>query len=134
MNFIIIILAIIGLMDSLFLMYETKYTEGPLICPLNFDCSSALESQYSKFYGIRNEHLGFVYYLGITLISLGIYFLPGYSELLVKLLLLGTGIGFIYTLYLLYIQITKLKNYCLYCLISAASAILLFATSFITYI
>lgn len=127
----IVVLAILGLIDAIYLTYES-FKKDPLVCPLNFDCDVVLKSEYATFLGIKNEYLGLAYYLGVlTLVVLKNFFFSQYSLEVSFILKMYTGFGFLYSIYLTYLQAFKLKNYCFYCLVSASISTLIFIAAIV---
>ena len=117
---IFIILVIIGIIDSSYLIIK-RLKKQPLTCPLNDDCSQVTSSKWSKTLNINNDLLGLIFYCTLFILVL----IPLTQTVIFSL----TTLGLLFTLYLLYIQKYKLKQFCFYCLISAITTILLFITS-----
>lgn len=114
-----LLLALAGLADTGYLIYRRG--ERPMICPLGEDCSLVLGSRWANWLGIRNETLGFIFYLIIFILALlGADFSLGLSLLIT--------LGFLYSLFLTGIQIFVIKNFCSYCLLSALINLLLFSS------
>ncbi len=123
-----IVLAIAGIFNTGYLVSQHLKTK-PLVCPLDHDCSVVTESRWSKIFGVRNDYLGFVFYSLLFLGILGKIILPSYAQSLATLLVLGTGAGLIFSIFLVFLQIFVIKDYCFYCMISALLALLLFINS-----
>ncbi|MAG78344.1 hypothetical protein CL616_03190 [archaeon] len=115
---IFIILCIIGIIDSSYLI-KKRLKKQPLTCPLNDDCNIVTNSKWSKSFGINNDILGLLFYCFLV-IALFIN---------LTLVLLLTLIGALFSIYLLYIQKFKIKQFCFYCLISTMITFLLFITA-----
>jgi len=96
-----------------------------LICPLNHDCSIVTESRWSHIFYVRNEVLGLLFYVGMVVAGLGLAFLGEYGELLRLTIRISTAFGVLFSLFLVFIQVKVIKDYCFYCLISAVITILL---------
>lgn len=122
-QYFFLLLGIGGLIDSLYLLKESK--KETLVCPLNFDCKAVLNSKWSKMFGVKNEIWGSLYYFSVTIISLGWILELPFTALL---LLVTLTTGFLYSLYLIYLQAIIIKNYCFYCMISAGINIVGFIT------
>ncbi|MDP6642136.1 MAG: vitamin K epoxide reductase family protein [Candidatus Nanoarchaeia archaeon] len=123
----LIVLALLGIIDSGYLTYKHFKREKKLVCPIGDNCSDVVESDYGKTFGIKNEILGLIFYLSAFVI--GIYLLYDGSLLIKNILLIGSGLGVLFSGFLTYIQAKILKNYCFYCLISAALTVLIFIVS-----
>jgi len=121
------ILAFLGLIDSAYLTMK-HFTGGEVSCGAipGINCDIVLGSMYSEVFGIPLALLGTFYYL--TVLVIGIVYLKKQDNIFVKLLLMATSIGFIASLYLIYVQALVLNAYCTFCLISASISMLLFAS------
>jgi len=120
----LIVLALIGLIDSLYLSWK-HLKKQPLVCPITtHDCQAVVESKYGKlFFGIKNEYLGSLFYLAVIIAAI-IIALDSFNILLY--LLLASAAALIISAYLFYVQAKILKNYCTYCIISALVNLLIF--------
>jgi uncharacterized membrane protein len=125
-----IVLSFLGVIDTGYLFYQ-HYQKKPLVCPLDHPCEIVTESRWSTILGVRNETLGLIFYVGLFSTIVASVIWPGVASTLYLLLLTGTGGGFLYSLFLVYLQSFVIKNYCLYCLISAALALLLFLNNLV---
>ena len=123
---ILIVLAIFGLVDSLYLWYEHKSKNATLMCPMDHDCSVVTESKWSTIFGIRNEVLGALYYLAILTGGFALALYPDASELVRTLLLVASLGGFLFSVFLTAVQFQVIKDFCFYCLISAGLSTVLF--------
>ena len=130
-----ILLTISGMIDAGYLYYRHhKKTHGAtLICPLGSDCSAVTESKWGYFLGVKNEIWGLLYYFSLFVGILTLVIAPNIIPY-IKFLLLGvTGFGVLYSIFLTLVQIIKIKQYCLYCLISAGISLLLFLNSIVLF-
>ena len=122
----ILVLALIGLIDSLYLTWiKISHTEA-LCLPGIGNCDIVNNSRYSEIMGIPVAALGVAAYLTILLV-LGIgWRYPSGKELanlaLFGLTLAGTG----YSGYLTYLEFAIIKAICPFCLLSAIVMGLLF--------
>ena len=87
-------------------------------------CQSVRESDYSKLFGVKAEILGVLYFLGL----LGTY---GLSQLglvpgTLGLLWACAAIGLLISLYFIYIQIIRVKQYCMSCMKTHFASIMIF--------
>ena len=123
--YILIVLAILGMIDSLYIYHKNKQV-APMTCPLNSDCNAVLKSKWNKFLGVKNEVWGFLYFLFIFCFSI-FYILNLFSFINFDIIIFFVvTFGFLYSLFLIYVQIFKIKEYCLYCLYSAGINLLMF--------
>ena len=135
-----IILPIIGIADAGYITYE-EITGGVVQCGAGFDCGTVLDSPYAKVGPVPLAALGLVFYT--TFLVFGILHLLEFDlkKVLGKFkiswsqvfLVLG-GIGFTFSLYLLFLMGVILEAWCKFCLISAGSCILLFVTAVLNYL
>jgi len=125
-----IILAVLGMLDSIYLVW-VKLTGAYALCGPIGNCESVNSSQYSEIYGIP-----------IALLGAG-----AYSMMIILLILEDRGqiwaeygpmivfgmslIGVLYSFYLTYIEVAVLKAICPYCVISAIILVILLALSVI---
>jgi len=123
--YILVVLAILGMIDSLYIYHKNKQV-APMTCPLNSDCNAVLKSKWNKFLGVKNEIWGFLYFLFIFCVSI-FYILNLFSFINFDIIIFSVvTFGFLYSLFLIYVQIFKIKEYCLYCLYSAGINLLMF--------
>ncbi len=131
---VIFAFAWVGLLVSAYLAYE--YAQPHAIgCTLT-DCQAVRVSAYSKILGIDLPYLGIIYfsliciYLGYLILKRKNYikhiierrFFVGYATL-----------GFIFSMYLTYLEAFVIDAFCQWCLISAFAATMIFLNSFLWY-
>jgi uncharacterized membrane protein len=127
---ITIALTIIGLLVSIY-MTIYKFTNNESMCIGSSGCSEVNASRYSEINGIPVALLGVVGYAAI-LALLFIEQRPGFIQENGSLLFFGISlIGFLFTLYLIYLEIALIKAYCPFCLASQAVMIVIFIISVI---
>ena len=124
-----IVLAIGGMLNAGYLTYE-RLRQKPLVCPLDHDCSVVTESKWSNILGVRNEYLGLLFYIAVFFGGLALVLTPDLIPDLNLILMLGTGAGLLFSIFLTAVQIFAIKDYCFYCIISAIITFLLFINSF----
>lgn len=121
------VLSIMGFANAAYLIYKHyRERKKPLVCPLNHDCSVVTESKWSHLFGVRNEVLGMLFFVGMFVLALGLVFFPAYAALLRTVILVSAGLGVLFSGALVYLQAKIIKNYCFYCLISAGITVLVF--------
>ena len=123
-----IALSIGGIIDTSYLLYQ-HYKKKPLVCPMDHDCSVVTESKWSKVFFVRNEILGLSFYLLILIFLIISIILPNFSSKIYIFLLSLSIIGIAFSIFLVYLQIYKIRDYCFYCLISAFLTFLSFVNS-----
>jgi len=81
-------------------------------------CAEVTSSQWSSFLGVNNVWWGLLFYVIVAAVRLG-FGATGNDRLRLASLGVVTG-GFLYTLYLVYLQVAEIGAYCVLCLVSAA--------------
>ena len=111
---------------------DQKKKANTFVCLVGFDCDGVVRSDYSKIFGISVELLGMVYY---ALISVSYFLLLFYPSLLpivfTGFIALTSLLAFVFSAYLIGVQIFILKKGCSWCFVSALISILIFALSVI---
>lgn len=116
-----IVVALAGLADSVYLTVH-HYTAEPVPCSLIEGCEMVLTSQYAEFQGIPLALIGSLgYFIAFSLALLTIY---GYRTW--PLFGVQVTIMAIVSAVLVYIQAAWIGAFCQFCLISAATSMLLF--------
>jgi uncharacterized membrane protein len=130
---ITIALTIIGLLVSIY-MTIYKITNNETMCIGSTGCSEVNASRYSEVNGIPVAVLGVAGYTAI----LALLFLeqrPGLFQQNGSMMFFGVSLlGFLFTLYLIYIEVALIKAYCPFCLASQAVMIIIFIISVIRLI
>ncbi len=123
-----IALTIIGLLVSIY-MTIYKLTDNDSMCIGNSGCSAVNSSKYSEVNGIPVAGIGVIGYATI----LGILWLerkPGFFKSNGTMMLFGiTLIGFLFTVWLIYVEIALIKALCPFCLTSQIVMTLIFILS-----
>jgi uncharacterized membrane protein len=125
-----IALTVIGLLVSIY-MTIYKITSNDNMCIGSKDCSVVNASRYSEVYGIPVAVVGVVGYaaiLGVLLLERNIGFLQQNGSLAFFGLSLT---GFLFTLYLIFVEIALIKAYCPFCITSQVAMTLIFFLSVI---
>ena len=127
---IITALAIIGLLVSIY-MTIYKLTDNDAMCIGSGGCSVVNSSRYSEVNGIPVAVLGILGYASI----LALLFLenrPGFFRENGVMMLFGVTLtGFLFTLYLIFVEVALIKAYCPFCLTSQAVMTVIFIFSVI---
>jgi len=119
---ILLLVAVVGFIDATYLTAK-HYMDDPVTCSILDGCESVTTSKYSTLFGIPISLFGSIYYL--TAFILLILYKEGVEQTQKLFALIATA-AFAVTLFLLYIQISVLQAFCLYCLISTTTSTLLF--------
>ncbi|HEY0365664.1 MAG TPA: vitamin K epoxide reductase family protein [Pyrinomonadaceae bacterium] len=121
------LLSLFGIADALYLTIE-HVTGQSVRCTIISGCSEVLSSPYAVVAGIPLAAIGGAAYF--TVFSLAILALFGY-RIAGKLLLPLVGAMFLISLWLIYLQAFVIREFCQYCLLSAAITLALFVVVFI---
>ena len=125
---IIIGLAILGLLVSIY-MTIYKVTNNEAMCIGSGGCSVVNASRYSEVNGIPVALIGVGGYAAI----LALLFLerrPGFFRENGTMILFGVSlVGFLFTLYLIVVEVFFIKAYCPFCLTSQAVMTIIFILS-----
>ena len=127
-----IMLTIVGLLVSIY-MTIYKITSNDSMCIGSGDCKTVNASRYAEVYGIPVAVLGVVGYLAILAVLLlerraG----SGFVQENGTLLFFGLSLtGFLFTLYLIFVEVALIKAYCPFCITSQTAMTLIFIISVI---
>lgn len=120
------IIAIIGLLNTLYLIYHK--VKGTNVLCLGFPeewCKKVTQSPQSKTFGIPNPYLGFAM-LAAILVLLRFYEIDALPFWPAFLLI---TFGFLFSIYFIYVQAVKIKAFCTWCVLSAVVFLFLFLFS-----
>lgn len=123
--FSLIAIASIGMIDAVYL--TVKHYEGSIDCSIISGCQEVLGSSYSEFMGIPLALMGVAYYLSIIFLSL--LFIDSENKYALLGLKYIPSFGFLFSLWLVYLQIFVIGSICQYCMLSALSSTVLFVIS-----
>ena len=122
---IIIGLTVLGLLVSIY-MTIYKFTDNEAMCIGSGGCSVVNASRYSEVQGIPVAVLG----VGGYLANLAILLLehrPGFFQENGGMLLFAlTLVGFLFTVWLVYVEIALIKAYCPFCITSQITMTIIF--------
>jgi uncharacterized membrane protein len=115
-------------------IFMHKKAKKTLVCPVGFDCNFVVHSDYSQFLHVPIEIFGMFYYAVFSLIYLYFILFAKVMPNIVSLALLGASLGaFLFSLYLLWVQIFILKKGCSWCIVSAFISVSIFVLIVCTY-
>jgi uncharacterized membrane protein len=125
-----IILTIIGLLVSIY-MTIYKITSNDSMCIGSGDCKTVNASRYAEVYGIPVAVLGVAGYSAILAVLL-LERKPGFFQQNGTLLLFGLSLtGFLFTLYLIFVEVALIRAYCPFCITSQTVMTIIFIISVI---
>lgn len=124
-GWIFLVLSFIGFLDALYLTI-THYSGATPSCSFLKGCDLVVTSQYSTILGVPVALLGAAYYFSLFVLSA--IFIDGKRVRILVVAAYLTAVGFLASLWFLFLQIFIIQAICIYCLISAATSTLLFVT------
>ncbi len=114
----LVLLTFSGLFDSFYLTLK-HYSKQipPCTTGIFADCGAVLTSSYATIYGVPLALLGLFHYAVLTVLV----FLTLYTanKIFRRLLFVLSAVGFVFSLYLVFLQIVVIKALCQYCMLSA---------------
>ncbi|MEK7131931.1 MAG: vitamin K epoxide reductase family protein [Patescibacteria group bacterium] len=116
-------LALIGFIDSAYLT-TTHYFGVPIICGITEGCEAVTTSVYAYIFGVPTALFGTMYY-GLAVLGWFASFQGGSTGLL-RFMAWFAVIGVGVSAWLVFVQAFLLKQWCQWCLISAACSVLIF--------
>ena len=128
-----IVLTVLGLLVAIY-MTIYKVTNNESMCIGSGGCSIVNASGYSEVYGIPVAAVGVLGYLSI----LAVFFLernPGFFQTNGSMLQFAlTLTGFLFTVWLIFVEVALLKAYCPFCITSQVMMTLIFTLTVIRVI
>jgi len=126
---LVALIAFIGILNAGYLAWSALIGDAPT-CFLNSGCDVVARSEYSKIFGIPLATFGVFFYSMIFGFALWKIKVPTVS--VVPFLLPLALLGFLLSLYFLYLQAFAIKAYCEYCLFSLFDATVIFVATLYT--
>jgi|SRR3989344_6304681 len=127
---IITVVSLVGVADTVYLA-ANHYSGVDVRCFLLEGCEMVLTSSYSTIIGIPLAILGVIFYSGIFIL---VNLIDLYGGKFLPKALVGVGIiGFVASLYFLYLQVFIIEALCIYCLISLTSLTVIFILAIMVY-
>ncbi|HXX07086.1 MAG TPA: vitamin K epoxide reductase family protein [Pseudolabrys sp.] len=124
----LLVLSLVGLAVAFYDAY-VLYNGQQLWCPPPIDgCNEVAHSPYARIFDLPVGYYGVVYYLYMFLLAAVLTYDP-FSRGLALAALIYSAVGVGFSLYFSYLQITYIHAFCIYCLISAITTLLLFITA-----
>ncbi len=126
----IAVFAFLGAMDALYLTVN-HYSGAYLNCAILDGCNEVAQSKYSIMFGIPLALLGLIYYAVVLLSSL-LYF-DTKKAIFVRPIPTLVLAGFLFSIYLTFLQIFVIKALCIYCVASAINSVVLFVLGLLLF-
>jgi protein-disulfide isomerase/rhodanese-related sulfurtransferase len=112
------LLALLGLFDSLYLLWIYTSPSRPMVC-LGTGCDTVRLSAYSHLWGLPMPLFGAAGYVLVALLIIAESLVPAALAVEVRHALAGaTGFGFLFSLYLEYLQGFVIHAFCAWCVTS----------------
>ena len=129
--YVIVIITAFGGLFITHLIHSKKKYGHLLVCPIGADCDPVIYSKYSQLFRIPLETVGAIYYTIIVLTYATFQVIPNLHSPGAALVLLElTTVALLFSIYLTGIQAFVLKQWCTWCLFSAAICLIIFLIEF----
>lgn len=130
LTIVILVVALLGFTDAAYITIEHFRGVIPP-CTLVSGCETVLTSPYANIFGMPVSLLGMIYYL---VIAVGVFaYLDSRKTSILKWTLSLTVIGLIMSVWFIIVMAFIVQAWCLYCLGSAVSSVLLFILANIVF-
>ena len=127
-------LSLLGLFDSLYLLYAYTSPSHPMVC-IGTGCDAVRASAYSTLAGVSMPVFGVAGYMLLALVIIAESLFSGRVARLARYAILGmSGIGFVFSLYLEYLQGFVIHAYCAWCVTSGVVMTALLALAIVNVI
>jgi uncharacterized membrane protein len=121
---VMLALALLGICVAFYDAYAL-YNSQALWCPPPINgCNEVANSPYARIYNLPVGYYGVVYYLYMFGLAALLAFEP-YSRALRFAALAYSALGVGFSIYFAYLQIAFIHAFCIYCLVSAVTTLLL---------
>lgn len=118
-----LVVSFLGFLDSTYLAAQ-HYLGAIPPCVITTGCETVLTSDYSAILGVPVALIGAAYYILIFLLA--VLSLDTKRKAIIYFLVFLAPVGFLASLYFVYLQLFVIKEICSYCVISAAASTILF--------
>jgi len=132
-NIIALVTSIIGFIDSAYLTI-IKFTNSPIYCtPGLGNCETVQNSQWSTIWGIPIALLGAIAFLILILCFVFERRIPMLNKYSQYLIFGISFFGFLYSLFLTYLELFVIHAICQWCLLSAICMTIVFIVTIIRF-
>jgi uncharacterized membrane protein len=122
------LIALVGLADAIYLTIH-HYTGEKVPCSISGGCEAVLSSSYAEIGGVPLAIFGeAAYFIAFSLAILAAFG----NRLMWKIFGLQATLMALFSVYLLYVQKYEIREFCQYCLLSAATSVTLFLIALIS--
>ncbi len=123
LNWAFMLVSFSGFLDALYLSIQ-RFKGVPIICTILEGCNKVASSIYAEILNVPVAYIGVAYYL--LIFSLALWFLASKNRNTFLLMSAFTVVGFLASVWFVYLQFFVIKAICFYCMISATTSTLLF--------
>jgi uncharacterized membrane protein len=123
---LIIFLSFVGFIIT-FHIYHKQRTGEKLVCFVGRDCDAVIKSEYASFLGVANTIWGMIYFsfTGLAYLAHIVYPQIGTPIFILSAIMI-TSAAFLFSIYLIFIQMFALRQWCEWCLLAGAISALIF--------
>lgn len=124
-------LAFAGMLVTAYLTYQHYADPGGAFCNVNqyVSCDIVNQSVYAEIFGIPVAILGFLAYATILVMAIGAW-KGWHPQSIIRFGTFFTGLGFLFSLYLTYIEFFVLRALCIFCLTQQIIILIIFIIFF----
>lgn len=127
-SLVMLLFALLGLAVAFYDSYAL-YNEQALWCPPPINgCNEVANSPYARIFNLPVGYFGVVYYLYMLCLAALLVFDPSSRGLRVGAIVYS-ALGLCFSAYFIYLQVHFIHAFCIYCLISAITTLLLFVSA-----
>jgi protein-disulfide isomerase/uncharacterized membrane protein/rhodanese-related sulfurtransferase len=127
-------LSLLGLFDSLYLLYTYTSPSRPMVC-IGTGCDAVRASAYSTLWGVPMPVFGVLGYMLLAVVIIAESLFSTRLARWARYALLGmTGFGFLFSVYLEYLQAFVIHAYCAWCVTSGVVMTGLFALAVVNVV
>ena len=119
----ITLIGFIGFLDSVYLTAK-RFIGGPIPCFVFTGCDTVAQSPYALLFGVPLSVIGIFYYLSVILLV--VFYFGTKQQIAMKMFSLLSVVGFLASIYFIYLQAFVIKAFCFYCILSAVTSTTLF--------
>jgi uncharacterized membrane protein len=130
---ILFTMAAIGVAETVYLIRTRWEADAQVICPIGGGCHAVLESKYNKLFGVHNDLLGFLFYASSAVLMSLVVIDVGPVEVFASIVAVMTLGAAVMSLRFVYLQWRVIKQWCFWCLMSAATVAVMLLTILIEF-
>lgn len=117
-------IAAIGISETAYLVRQRVTAERP-VCPIGGGCLTVLSSGYNRTFGVHNDLLGMLFYVSMCAVTALLVIGSGASAILTVLAAANLAAATLMSAYFFFLQWRVIRAWCFWCLMSAATILLM---------